>query len=178
MSLSGRNGQHRRDGQPARSGLGSLFQGLGSLFDVVSEMIQDGRNETGGGGIVQAGKTQAVYGFSVKLGLGGHPVLDSFGTVRGPAGEQAPDGWREPLVDVIDEGGEWRVIAEMPGVEAGGVRVELQDGRLHLSGTAGWQTFSKDLVLPGSVEGKPAWSCCNGIVEVRLAKGGETAGHG
>ncbi len=193
---SGRDGRRRPD-PPAASGFGALFHGLGGLFDLVAELVRDGAaGEDGppapgaggarakggdgvsGGGAFQVGRTQAVYGFSVKLGLGGRPVVDTFGTVREPAGDQAGDGWREPLVDVIEEAGEWRIIAEMPGVEADSVSVEFRDGRLHIEGTAGGRTFKKELPLPGPVAEKPEWSCRNGVLEVRLAKGKEADSDG
>jgi HSP20 family protein len=60
-----------------------------------------------------------------------------FQDVLGRAGTEAapeiPGAWRPP-VDVWEEGETYHVRVDLPGVAAGDVRVEIEDGILHVRG--------------------------------------------
>ena len=62
-------------------GLGGLFKGMGSFLDLVSRMVEEGKEETTRNGEVASlgGKLKGVYGFSIRMGLGGKPVIEQFG---------------------------------------------------------------------------------------------------
>lgn len=153
-------------------GLGGLFKGLGGLLEVVSKMAAEGTQETRGGGVrsVLGGKGRAVYGFSVRMGLDGAPRFESFGNVRtaetGPEVTEA----REPLMDVFDEDHEVRVVAEVPGVEEGDIRVEVHDDVLTLAAEGRERRYEKELLLPAAVEPEYQRSYLNGVLELRFTK--------
>lgn len=154
-------------------GLGGLFKGMGSLFDLIDKMAEEGKTEE-----VQTeekdvlgGKGKAVYGFSVRVGLGGKPVIESFGNVRTTEGGAVVAEVREPLVDIFDEGDEIRVIVEIPGVEEKNIKVEAKDDILTLSAEAGERKYQKEVLLPHAVKPQiTGRSYRNGVLELKLGK--------
>lgn len=162
----------RKPAEGVALGLGSLFKGLGGLLDLVSKMAEEGSEEEARSGEVDlGGKAKAVYGISVRLGLGGKPVIEQFGNVvtteTGPEVAEV----REPLVDVFDEGDHIVVIAELPGVEADDVQVEVKDDILSLAAEGKYRKYSKEVLLPAPVEAETLErSYKNGILEIRMGK--------
>src|SRR3989304_194187 len=71
----------KRSGERIEVGLGGLFKGIGGLFDLVSKMAEEGKEEETRSGEIEGlgGKMKGVYGISVKLELGGQPVIEQFG---------------------------------------------------------------------------------------------------
>jgi len=154
-------------------GFGSLFKGIGNLFDLVSRMTEEGQEEyTRSGEIRGLGdKAKGVYGFSVKMGLGGKPVIEQFGNIKATERGAVVAEVREPIVDVFDEGDKLVVIAELPGVEESNVHLEVKDDILNLSAEAKDRKYSKEVLLPSPVDANSMESSYkNGILEVKLGK--------
>lgn len=154
-------------------GLGGLFKGMGGLLDLVSEMAANGKEEQTTSGEAEAlgGKAKAVYGISIKLGLGGKPVIEQFGNVRATETGAEVAEVREPLVDVMDEGDRLVVIAELPGVEADDIQVDIKDDVLILCAEGKHRKYSKEVLLPAPVEAEAMErSFKNGILEIRLTR--------
>jgi HSP20 family protein len=167
---------NKRDGGVAVDvglGLGGLFKGVGSLLDIVTKMAEEGKEEASRTGTVEAmgGKLKGVYGFTVRLGLGGKPVVEQFGNIRETASGAVVTETREPLVDVLDEGDHIVVIAEMPGVEEGDVHVKVEGDILEIAASKGARQYRKEVLLPTMVSPENVvTSYRNGILEVKLAK--------
>lgn len=164
-----------RGGDGSGFGLGDLFRGLGDLIEVLKEMEAEGKTEITRSGELRgkgaAKDLRGVYGFSIKVGLGGEPRVETFGNIR--KGKQGPvvEEVREPLVDVFDEGDHLRIVAELPGVDASDVKVELKDEILTVVAQGKDRQYSKELLLPakGTPESlKTAFR--NGILEVTIEK--------
>ncbi len=161
--------------EPAKKadfGLGGLFKGIGSLLDLVSKMAEEGQGETRyGEAEALGGRAKAVYGISIRLGLGGEPVIEQFGNIKATETGTEVAEVREPLVDVIDEGDRLVVIAELPGVEDADIQVDIKDDILFLSATGNHRSYSKEVLLPVPVEAAALEkSYRNGIMELRLVK--------
>lgn len=152
---------------------GGLFQGIGNLIDLVSRMGEEGQNE------VQqekeftspSGQVKAVYGLSVKTGLGGKPTFETFGNVRksskGPIIEQE----RQPLVDVFDEKDHIIIMAELPGVEEEQIKIQVEGDILSIFATNGERRYAKEVILPEGVDSDTVKSKYkNGILEIRMSK--------
>ncbi|PTL36255.1 heat-shock protein Hsp20 [Candidatus Methylomirabilis limnetica] len=161
-------------------GLGDLFKGIGDLIELLKEMEAEGKTETTRTGELR-GKgrlkdLRGVYGFNVKVGLGGEPTVETFGNIKKGEAGAVVEEVREPLVDVFDENEAIRVIAEMPGVDTGDVRVELKDDILTISAEGKDRKYSKEILLPakGKQESLKT-SYRNGILEVTVAKAGKSA---
>ena len=154
-------------------GLGGLFKGVGGLLDLVSKMVEEGKEvETGSGEKeILGGKGKAVYGFSIRAGLGGKPIVESFGNVRSTESGPVVAEVREPLVDVFDEGDEIRVVAELPGVEEKDVTVEVKDDILTLNAENRERKYHKEVLLPSAVMSQALeQSYRNGILVMKLKK--------
>jgi len=163
----------RKKGGEFEFGFGSLFKGIGNLFDLVSKMTEEGTEEfTHTGEIKGLGdKAKGVYGFSVKMGLGGKPVIEQFGNIKATEKGAVVAEVREPIVDVFDEGERLVVIAELPGVEENGIHLEVKDDILDLTAEAKDRKYSKEVLLPSSVDAESMESSYkNGILEIRLKK--------
>lgn len=154
-------------------GLGGLFKGIGSLLDLVSKMAEEGKDEQAGGGQVEAlgGRVKGVYGFSVRMGLGGKPFIESFGNIQETEAGPVPSDSREPLVDVLDEGKALVLIAELPGIEETDIRLEVKGDILEISAATRDRQYHKEVLLPSAVAPRSLKSSYrNGILEVSLAK--------
>ncbi len=154
-------------------GLGGLFKGIGSLIDLVSKMAEEGTEETTRTGEVEAlgGKLRGVYGFSVRTGLGGKPVIEHFGNIRETGAGATVTETREPLVDVMDEGDRIVVIAELPGVDEKDIQLKVEGDILEIVASGKNRKYQKDVLLPSTVDPESLESSYrNGILEIRLAK--------
>lgn len=118
---------------------------------------------------------EGVYGFSVRLGVGGEDRgvrVKPFGNFK-----QERDGAttvvdeREPLVDLFDESDHVLVVAELPGVEEADVFTELRGDVLVLGAEARDRNYRTEVLLPDSFEDQAmSRSMRNGILEVRLSR--------
>lgn len=157
----------------AELGLGGVLKGMGSLLDLVARMAREGQEETLRSGQVEAlgGKLQGVYGFSVRLGRGGSPVVEPFGNIQETEDGPVVAETREPMVDLLDEGDHLTVIVELPGVEEGDIRLRLDGDILEVSAAAKGRKYHKEVLLPVPVAPQsPQATCRNGILELKLAK--------
>jgi HSP20 family protein len=100
-------------------------------------------------------------------------VRSSPGLPADPAGfeaEAAVGEAREPLVDVFDEGQEILVVAEMPGISAEEILVEVDDDILALAST-GERRYAAEVLLPAAVAAPSLQRTYrNGILELRMQK--------
>jgi len=147
-------------------GFGGLFKGLGDFIDTVSRMAEEGKSEVEKVGEIsfdKAKKLKGMYGISVRIGGAGIPVVEKFGTVP-------ETDVREPMVDVFDEKEVVRVIAELPGVEEGDIKSELEGYILEIRAERGERKYEKDIELPAAVKGEIKTRYKNGVLEIELEK--------
>lgn len=154
-------------------GLGGMFRSFGGFLDLLSNLSEQGERELKHSGELGDDKqgVKAVYGFSVRVGGGGKPLIEKFGNVRddeqGPVVEEA----REPMVDLFDEGDHLLVVAELPGVAENDIRFEVHEDVLSLSATCGDRKYRKEVLLSAAVDAKTATSSYrNGVLEIKLPK--------
>jgi len=164
-------------GQFRDSGSRGFMGGLADVLEKLSGLDETGRNLSRGGELgadpESSGKQlKGVYGFNVKVGLGGDPVqVEPFGNIK--VDRQAKPGVvvqevREPAVDVMEEGDHVLIVAEMPGVDADDVTLEVHDDVLTLAATAGDRKYRKEVLLPKKCpRERMTLSCNNGIVNIR-----------
>ncbi|MBI4493349.1 MAG: Hsp20 family protein [Chloroflexi bacterium] len=153
-------------------GFGELFKGLGSFLDLLGQMAEEGKSEVSRSGEVHGPSgVRGVYGFSVKMGLGGAPTVERFGNIRSTERGPEVSEVREPLADVFDEGDHVLVVAELPGVVADAIKVEVKDDILSLSAEGRNRKYAKEILLPALVDPSSLrHSYQNGMLEVRLDK--------
>ncbi|MCD6260294.1 MAG: Hsp20/alpha crystallin family protein [Thaumarchaeota archaeon] len=118
-----------------------------------------------------------VYGYSIRIGPDGRPIIREFGNIRPPRGRPEMielTEAREPLVDVYEEKDVVKVIAEVPGVEKKDINLNATEDRLIISVDTPQRKYYKEVDLPAKVDPKSAKaSYKNGVLEVVLKKAGE-----
>jgi len=156
-------------------GFGKLFKGIGNFIDLVGQMTEKGEEfvektkEFHGEGALK--DLKGIYGFSVKVGLGGKPMVEPFGNVKATPKGPVVDEAREPIVDIFEEENEIQILAEMPGVDEQDVKLEINGDILILSAAGSDRKYHKELLLPSQVEPEAlSRSHKNGIFEVRFKK--------
>ncbi|MBI2185360.1 MAG: Hsp20/alpha crystallin family protein [Thaumarchaeota archaeon] len=116
-----------------------------------------------------------VYGYSVTIGPDGKPQLTEFGNVKpSPKSKEYPldlTEHREPLVEVIDQGNEFRVLAEIPGVPKESLKIHAAERSLSIDAEHNDRRYAKELELPEEVDPETARSKYNnGVLEIILTK--------
>jgi HSP20 family protein len=165
--------------QPSDAGpgdLGGMFRSLGGFMDLLSNLSTLAQEN--GGEIHRSGEmgedkkgVKAVYGFSVKVGGAGQPVVEQFGNVKETERGAVVDETREPMVDVFDEEDYLLVVAELPGVDEKDIHFEVEDDVLSLSASRGERKYRKEVLLPSAVKTAGVTpSYRNGVFEIKLPK--------
>ncbi|MGQ9479178.1 MAG: archaeal heat shock protein Hsp20 [Thermoproteota archaeon] len=115
-----------------------------------------------------------IYGYSVRIGPDGKPVIREFGNVKRKVSPVKPLEVKEstePLVDVITEDNQIKVIAEVPGVDNKDIKLNIVGKTLYIKAESERRKYSKDVELPEEVDPKNAKaSYRNGILEVTLSR--------
>jgi HSP20 family protein len=117
-----------------------------------------------------------VYGYSVKIGPDGRPIIREFGNIKpGFGGEGRPplnlQEQREPLVDIVEEDEKIKVLAELPGVSKEDIRLYATERTLTIDVDTPERKYRKELELPVEVDETSARSTYrNGVLETTLDK--------
>jgi len=120
-----------------------------------------------------------VYGYSIKIGPDGKPIIREFGNVRPGRRPEivSLSETREPLVDVFEEDDTVKVVAEVPGVEKKDINLNASENKLIISVDTPQRKYYKEVDLPAEVDPKSASaSYKNGVLEVVLKKVGKREG--
>ncbi len=165
----------------AGSNSGGVLGGLGTLIAQLGQLAE--RAERSGGQFHGSGETsgstgkpfKAVYGFSVKSGLGEQkPTVEPFGNVHrtDDGSEVEVQEIREPMIDLFDEADQILLVVEVPGIRADEVTLELNDDVLSLAANGKDKKYRKEVLLPESFTSEQmSFKCHNGVLEIRLSKG-------
>ena len=149
--------------------LGGLFRGLGNLIDLASKLEKEGKEKKGEIKGLPKG-LRGVYGLSIRT-LGNEPVMETFGNIRETAGESVVEEVSEPLVDIFDEGDHLVVIAELPGVSAEEIKVEVTGDIINLEAFGEERKYAKEILLPNTVTVESLTTAYkNGILKIRIEK--------
>ncbi len=109
-----------------------------------------------------------VYGFSMKIGPDGKPIIQEFGNFKPEDEEFKVRDEREPITDIIDHGNEISIIAELPGVEEKDIQVKLGKGNLEILVPG---KFYKKIKIKSKVDEKSLqWRFKNGVLEINVRK--------
>jgi HSP20 family protein len=150
-----------------------VLRGLGDFIERLSSLSSE--SEWGHSGSATDARTgaKAVYGVSVRVGRGGRTHFERFGSVSTNASAAPGEDVREPILDLFDEGDHLRLVAELPGVGADDIRIEVHDNVLSLSAGGDARHYTKQVDLPAAVRPSEATSSYrNGIFELKLPKAG------
>jgi len=117
-----------------------------------------------------------VYGYSIRIGPDGKPIIREFGNIRPGREPEIVElsEAREPLVDVYEEEDVVKVIAEVPGVEKKDINLNASERKLIISVDTPQRKYYKEVDLPVEVDPQSAKATYrNGVLEVVLKKVGK-----
>ena len=165
------------DNERVERGIGGVFGGLGDLFEKLSDLAEHGEELSREGEVrmgTEGTDSRGIFGFSVKVGLGGKGVkLEPFGNIGRDkeTGKSVVHEVREPLVDLFEEEDHLLIVAEMPGIEAADVKLDLTDDILTITAAKGEKKYRKEVLLPAvfATNGMKV-SCNHGIVEIKCGR--------
>lgn len=117
------------------------------------------------------GKTYGpyYYGYSMTVGPDGKPQIKEYGNVR-PGLLPTADA-REPLIDTIVDEKEkiLKLVAEMPGVEKGDIKVVVEGNVVNLDAERGDKKYHAKVPIKRKVDADSVKaSYTNGILEVQF----------
>ncbi len=170
-----KEGRERR--RQAQGSFEGILKGFTDLVEKLGELAEKGEQLSRTGEIHGKGKEKdlkGVYGFSVKVGLGGEGVkVEPFGNIHKDetTGKSVVHEVREPIVDIFEEEDYTVVVAEMPGISVEDVRLDVKDDLLTIYAEKGDKKYRKEVLLPRSYpREKMLVSCNNGILEIKCTK--------
>jgi HSP20 family protein len=147
--------------------LRELEERLAEVEDEMERVFRRALAESGSAG-------PYIYGIRITIGPGGVPRAGEFGgTTRGRRGRPLIKEEAEPLVDVIERGGEVWVVADLPGVPKENIDVRVTERTVTIRARSGGRRYHKVVELPAEVVPESARaSYKNGVLEIRLKKKG------
>jgi HSP20 family protein len=156
-------------------GFGGILEGIQKLVEAAAKLKDSGQISQSGEfsvpGLGEKGK--GIFGFSIRTLAGGegHGVkVQPFGNIHKTKEGLSVEEDREPVVDVLEEGNQIRVIAELPGVSEGDITYEVAGDVLTIS-TKGDRSYHAEVLLPNAAETESVESCYNnGVLELKLRK--------
>ncbi len=176
-----------------RKRFGSWFSDIDEMMKEMEKMMQDAfknieqqvpknlvkERRMNDGSIVRE-MGPIVYGYSVKIGPDGKPIVRKFGNIDAfpniLGGSLTVKEEREPLVDIIKGESELRIVAEVPGVNKEDLRVTANENLITIESVTGQPHYHKAVELPEEVDPNTAKSTYkNGILEVSFKRKSKSA---
>ncbi|PKP54372.1 MAG: hypothetical protein CVT90_01600 [Candidatus Altiarchaeales archaeon HGW-Altiarchaeales-3] len=118
-----------------------------------------------------------IYGFSLRTGPDGKPIINEFGNVGVGASKrkgselQFTENEREPMVDVIEGDSDVTVIAELPGIEKEDIKLNVTENEMEILVDTKKRKYHKELNLPCEIKPDSAKaSYKNGVLEIKLKR--------
>ncbi|MHA1303475.1 MAG: archaeal heat shock protein Hsp20 [Candidatus Heimdallarchaeaceae archaeon] len=113
-----------------------------------------------------------VYGFQIGFDPDGKPSFRQFGNIK-PKGSGHVETYdvREPLIDIFKEKDKVRVIAEVPGISKGDIKLTGSETRLNIKAYSKDRKYEKKIDLPVPVKINTAKAKYNnGVLEVVIKR--------
>lgn len=159
-------------------GLKTILGGINNLLDFAQDVAKHiEKIEEGGGTKTHTGtfKTKSgmsgVYGFNVKMGIGGEPIVSRFGNITHTDGGPVVEEVREPLVDTFDEKGEILLVVEIPGADEDKIKIEIEGDILNLTAEGRDRKYAKEVLLKSAFKKEGMkHTFKNGVLEIHLPK--------
>ncbi len=156
-----------------KGNLEGLFGGFTELLEKLGDLAEKGETLRKSGTLKgSSDDVKGVFGFSVKVGGMDDkgPKVEPFGNIRKDehTGESVVQEVREPMVDLFEEKDHTLVVAEMPGISATDIKIDIQGDLLTITAEKGKKKFQKEVLLPKPYSrDKMVITCNNGILEIK-----------
>ncbi|MBU3979051.1 Hsp20/alpha crystallin family protein [Patescibacteria group bacterium] len=151
--------------------LGGIFKGIGDILDAVGKLAEKGDDFKREGEVKFGEQAKGVYGVTIKTAVGGKPIISTFGNIKKtPKGPKVSEE-REPIVDILDEKEEIRIIVEVPGVTQEGIKTEIKGDVLIVEAKDVDRKYYKEIALSKEIDpGTLISKYRNGVLEIRINK--------
>ena len=110
-----------------------------------------------------------VYGYSMKIGPNGKPIIREFGNIS-PGQPPLNLQEREPLVDIVEEDENVEVIAELPGVPKKDIQLFATERTITINVDTPERKYHKKLELPRVDDSSAKSTYENGILKIVFKK--------
>lgn len=135
-----------------------------SFFPEFDRLFEDAAQAGGDGPI--------FYGYEMHMGPDGVPHVKTYGNIPDmPEAENMPleEGVREPFTDVMVDGDQVIVTAEMPGIEKQDIKLNATETRLELGAETETRKYHKVISLSREIVPETAKAHLNnGVVEIHV----------
>lgn len=112
-----------------------------------------------------------VYGFNMRIGSNGEPVIGNFGNVKPTEPKVKFSEEREPLIDILEDDDKVTIIAEMPGIDKNEIQITALPTDLFIEGKGRTRNYSKRVRLNVPITQEPVSTRFhNGVLEVLFKK--------
>ncbi|MDR2202735.1 MAG: Hsp20/alpha crystallin family protein [Nitrososphaerota archaeon] len=112
-----------------------------------------------------------VHGYSIKIGSDGKTDIQEFGNIKKSNKILEVKEEQDPLVDIVDNTNEIRVVVELPGVEKTDIKLYGTEDSLTISVDTVQYRYYKEIKLPAKIHTKEAKSTYkNGVLEIVIPK--------
>jgi HSP20 family protein len=112
-----------------------------------------------------------VHGYSMKVGSDGKADIQEFGNLKKASKAPEVKEEQEPLIDVVNNADEIRIVVELPGVEKTDIKLYGTDDSLTISVNTPQYKYYKEIELPAKIRAKEAKSTYkNGVLETVIPK--------
>ena len=122
------------------------------------------------------------WGYSTMVGPDGKPVTKVWGNITPPKGftlggekinqlvqENFEDTSEEPFIDIIEEGEQLRILAELPGITKENIVLKAKEDTLVLSAHGERHNYTKEVPLGFKIDPKSIKTQYNnGILEIKV----------
>jgi len=148
--------------------------GFGSNIFEEMERMMKGMRDIDFEDIQKGNKKSFVWGFNAKVGPEGKWEVEEFGNkpgVEDKRGRKTISEEREPLVDIIEGKDTITVIAEVPGVSKGDIKLKGSEKSLEIEVDTPSRKYHKKISLPCDVKSMTAKANYkNGVLEVTIER--------
>jgi HSP20 family protein len=171
------NRRRRQDDERDPLGIEGFEDQFQEMRDYMSRLVE--QMASGAVGADESGPF--VYGFSMRMGADGKPVIQKFGDTRElpqtrqERSERPEDnpGEREPLTDVIEDAKTVSITVEIPGVEKNDIDLSVVGQTLKIKVDSAERRYFKEVQLPAHVDpGSTKATYNNGVLDITLCKSG------
>lgn len=118
-----------------------------------------------------------VYGFSMRIGPDGKPVIQQFGNTfprrigEGESAESRESFAREPLTDVMESEDSITITAELPGVSKEDIELMVAEDKLIIKVDTAARSYYKEIPLSAEIDEKNVKATYNnGVLDIILKK--------
>ena len=144
-----------------------LFRRMSRSFDGLGRVLEESEDRGSRSGPL-------YYGYTMTIGPDGKPVIQEYGNVRPRASPSlATSDGHEPLVDTIvdEKDNVVKLVAEMPGVEKGDIRVVVEGKTVDISAERDRKKYKVRVPLEDDIDKDSARATYkNGVLEVSFKR--------